>query len=152
MKNNFDFFVGSWTSRQRRLREVLTGCQDWYEFPATSRCWSVLDGAGNIDEVVFPTLGSGGVTLRLYDQQRDEWSLYWASSRSGLALPPQVGRFDDTGRGVFSADDVYEGRPVKVVYVWSDITAESCRWEQAFSADGGATWETNWVADFERSA
>jgi hypothetical protein len=151
MKNNFDFFVGSWTSRQRRLREVLAGCDEWYEFPATSRCWSVFDGVGNIDEVVFPTLGLSGVTLRLYDQQRDEWSLYWASSKSGLALPPQVGRFDDTGKGVFSADEVYEGRPIKVVYVWSDITAESCRWEQAFSADGGATWETNWVAEFERS-
>jgi hypothetical protein len=151
MKNNFDFFVGTWTSTQRRRREVLAGSDEWYEFPGTTRCWSVLDGAGNLDEVVFPTLGFGGVTLRLYDQQRDEWSLYWASSTKGLALPPQVGRFDDTGTGVFAADDVYAGRPIKVIYVWSDITADSCRWEQAFSADGGTTWETNWVAEFERS-
>lgn len=152
MENNFDFFVGSWTSTQRRLRKVLDGCDDWYEFPGVSRCWSVLDGAGNIDEVTFPTQGFGGVTLRLFDPQRDEWSLYWASSRSGLALPPQVGRFGDDGRGLFTADDTFEGRPIKVVYVWSDITDDSCRWEQAFSADDGATWETNWVADFRRSA
>jgi len=152
MANNFDFFVGRWTSKQRRLREVLTGSDDWYEFPGVSECWSVLGGAGNFDEVTFPTLGTGGVTLRLYDQTTDEWSLYWASSKAGLAMPPQVGRFDDNGRGVFLADDVYNGRPVKVVYIWSDITEESCRWEQAFSVDEGVTWETNWVSDFTRTA
>jgi len=100
----------------------------------------------------LPTLGTGGVTLRLYDQAADEWSLYWASSKAGLALPPQVGRFDDDGRGVFLADDVYNGRAIKVVYIWSEIKAESCRWEQAFSVDDGVTWETNWVAEFTRTA
>jgi hypothetical protein len=152
MTNNFDFFVGRWTSAQRRLREVLTGSDDWYEFPGVTRCWSVLDGAGNVDEVTFPTLGSGGVTLRLYDQQRDEWSLYWAGSKGGLGMPPQVGRFDEDGRGVFAANDVYAGRPVRVVYIWSGITDDACRWEQAFSPDEGVTWETNWVAEFRRSA
>jgi len=104
MKNNFDFFVGRWPSTQRRLREVLAGCDDWYEFPGVSHSWSIFDGAGNIDEATFPTLGFGGVTLRLYDEQRDEWSLYWANSRTGLALPPQVGRFGDDGRGIFTGD------------------------------------------------
>ncbi|HEU0240038.1 MAG TPA: hypothetical protein VFR11_12300 [Micromonosporaceae bacterium] len=152
MTNNFDFFVGEWTSTQRRLREVLTGCQEWYEFEGVTRCWSVFDGAGNVDEVTFPSLGWGGVTLRLYDKERDEWSLYWASSRSGLALPPVVGRFHDDGRGVFDGDDVYDGKQIRCVYIWSRITDQSCRWEQAFSVDQGSTWETNWIAEFQRTA
>ncbi|MDG4823190.1 hypothetical protein O7635_15140 [Asanoa sp. WMMD1127] len=152
MRNDFDFFVGTWTSRQRRLREVLTGCTEWYEFEGLSRSWSVLDGAGNIDEVTFPSQGFGGVTMRLYDAERDEWSLYWASSRTGLSLPPVVGRFDASGVGVFTADEDYEGRPIRVRFTWSDITPESCRWEQAFSVDKGETWEPNWVAEFSRSA
>jgi hypothetical protein len=152
MDNNFDFFVGAWTSTQRRLREVLAGNDDWYEFTGITRCWNVLDGAGNFDEVTFPTLGFSGVTLRLYDKSRDEWSLYWASSRTGLSLPPVVGRFGDDGRGAFTGDDVFDGKPIKVLYLWSEITATTCRWEQAFSPDHGATWETNWIAEFSRTS
>ena len=151
MNNNFDFLVGTWTSRQRRLRHVLSGSDDWYEFPGELRCWSVLGGAGNVDEVTFPTLGYAGLTVRLYDAERDEWSIYWASTRVGLTMPPQVGRFGEDGRGVFLSDDVYEGRPIRVSYVWSDITDGSARWEQAFSTDAGITWETNWVAEFRRA-
>jgi hypothetical protein len=149
--NTFDFFVGTWTSRQRRLRKALAGSDDWYEFTGHTTCWSVLDGAGNIDEVTFPSQGFSGVTLRLYDKETDLWSLYWTSSRTGLSLPPVVGRFDADGRGVFSCDDVYDGVPIRVNYIWSGITDSSARWEQEFSTDGGTTWETNWVADFTRS-
>jgi hypothetical protein len=149
--NSFDFLVGTWSSTQRRLRTVLDGCHEWYEFPGDLRCWSVLGGAGNVDEVTFPTLGYSGLTVRLYDAERDEWSIYWASTRAGLGLPPQVGRFDENGRGVFLSDDVYQGRPVRVAYIWSDITEDSARWEQAFSPDAGQTWETNWVAEFRRA-
>jgi len=151
MRNDFDFLVGTWTSRQRRLRSILTGSTEWYEFEGTSRSWSVFDGAGNVDEISFPSQGFGGVTLRLYDAERDEWSLYWASSVTGLSLPPVVGRFDESGVGVFTAEEVYEGRPITVRFIWSDIKPDSCRWEQAFSADQGATWETNWVMEFTRS-
>ena len=152
MDNNFDWFVGTWTSEQRRLRAVLAGSDEWYEFPGTHTSWSVLDGAGNVDEAVFPTLGFSGVTLRLYDAASDEWSLYWASSRSGLSLPPVVGRFDDDGRGVFTGPDAYDGTPIEVRYLWVDITPATARWEQAFSVDDGATWETNWVAEFTRTS
>ncbi|ADD39795.1 hypothetical protein [Stackebrandtia nassauensis] len=151
MDNNFDFLVGTWTSKQRRLREILNGCDEWYEFTGDLKCWSIWDGAGNIDEVTFPDQGYSGVTVRLYDAKTDEWSLYWASSRSPMALPPQVGRFVD-GRGEFYADDVFNGEKIKVVFIWSNITATTARWEQAFSRDGGETWETNWVADFTRTS
>jgi hypothetical protein len=111
----------------------------------------VLKGAGNFDEAMFPTQGFGGVTLRLYDTSRDDWSLYWASSKTGLSLPPVVGRFGDDGRGVFTGDDVYDGTPITVRYVWSEITETTARWEQSFSTDVGATWETNWIAEFFRA-
>jgi hypothetical protein len=151
MDNNFDWFVGTWTSKQRRLRDVLIGSEDWYEFPGDHRSWSVLNGAGNFDEAMFPTQGFGGVTLRLYDTSRDDWSLYWASSKTGLSLPPVVGRFGDDGRGVFTGDDVYDGKPITVRYVWSEITETTARWEQSFSTDDGAAWETNWIAEFVRT-
>jgi len=151
MKNNFDFLVGTWDSTQRRLRRPLTGSDDWYDFPGHTKCWTVFDGNGNIDEVTFPTLGFSGVTLRLYNAERDEWSLYWANSTRGLAVPPNVGRFDDTGVGTFLCEEIYEGTPIVCRYRWSHITDEAARWDQAFSTDGGCTWETNWVADFRRT-
>ena len=152
--NNFTFLVGTWTSRQRRLRHVLAGgasADDWYEFTGNLRCWSLLDGAMYVDEVAFAELGTGGVTLRIYDEQADTWSLYWAGSRTGLSLPPVVGRFGDDGVGVFTGPDVYDGREILCRYRWSDISATSARWDQAFSIDDGRTWETNWVAEFRRS-
>jgi hypothetical protein len=149
--NNFDFLVGSWTSTHRRLRKILAGSDDWYEFTGTSRCWNVMGGIGNVDEIDFPAQGSSGLTLRLYDPATQLWSLYWASSRTGLTLPPMVGRFGADGRGVFSGDDVHDGVPIACNYIWSRITPESARWEQEFSADGRQTWETNWVMDFTRT-
>jgi hypothetical protein len=151
MKNNFDFFVGEWTSKQRRLREVLNNCEEWYEFTGTTKCWSVFHGAGSVDEVTL-SLGFSGLTVRFYDEKTELWSLYWGNSRSGLALPPCVGRFDDDGVGTFTSDEIWEGRQIRVRYLWSAITDNSCRWEQAFSTDEGVTWETNWVSDFQRIA
>jgi hypothetical protein len=151
MDNSFDFFVGEWTSVQRRLRTVLAGSDDWYEIEGVTRCWRILDGAGNADEVTFPKEGWRGFTLRLYDPATELWSLYWATARAGLSLPPVVGRFDAAGVGRFTCPDVYQGTPVTVLYEWSDITPESARWAQRFSIDGGATWETNWTAAFTRT-
>ena len=153
MDNGFDWFVGTWTSRQRRLREILAGSDDWYEFPGEHRSWNALEGICNFDEARFPTQGFGGVTLRLYDGARDEWSLYWASSRNGLlALPPVGGRFGEDGVGVFTSEEEWEGKPITVRYVWSDITPTGARWEQAFSPDAGASWEPNWIAEFTRAS
>jgi hypothetical protein len=151
MTNNFDFFVGDWTSKQRRLREVLADCDEWYEFSGTTRCWSVFDGGGNIDEVRFPELGYVGLAVRIFDPATELWSIYWARNDTGLALPPTVGRFDEDGVGRFYDDEDWHGRPIRVRYQWILLTADSLRWEQAFSTDQGSTWETNWVADFTRA-
>jgi hypothetical protein len=150
--DNFDFFVGSWTSVQRRLVKPLAGSDEWTESAATTRCWQALGGAANIDEVQFPDWGFTGLSVRLLSPATGEWSIYWVNSRNGeLAVPPVVGRFSD-GVGRFYSDEDYQGRAIRVRYTWSDITATSARWEQAFSPDGGQTWETNWTADFTRSA
>jgi len=147
---DFDFFVGSWDSRQRRLREPLAGCDEWYEFPATTRCWSLFDGAANMDVLSAPDQGFTGLTVRLLDPASGDWSLYWVSSRTGvLALPPVVGRFRD-GVGRFYSEEDYHGQRIICRYTWSGITPESARWDQAFSVDGGQTWETNWIAEFTR--
>jgi len=97
----------------------------------------------------FPD-GTTALTLRLLDPKRQEWSLRWAASSDGVLLPPVIGRFDENGVGTFYGDDEHQGTPVRVRYVWSDITAESARWEQAFSTDGGQNWEVNWIMQLTR--
>ncbi|GAA4219162.1 hypothetical protein [Actinocatenispora rupis] len=148
--SDFDFFIGTWNVVNHRRTTLLAGCDDWETFPGTSTCRQIFEGGGNTDEIVFPTLGSRGFTLRLFDVERKEWSLYWASSRTGTLFPPVVGTFTD-GRGDFYGDDTHEGRPIRAHFVWSDITANSARWEQEFSADGGKTWESNWIMEFTRA-
>jgi len=147
---DFDFYVGTWAIHNRRLRKALVGCTEWYEFDAVSRARMVLDGRANFDEFDAPSEGIHGLTLRMFDPERDEWLLYWASSPGGPIEVPQIGKIEGDG-GEFYADDVYQGRAIRVVYIWSEITAESARWEQAFSTDGGATWETNWIMTSRRT-
>ncbi|MFD3315224.1 hypothetical protein [Streptomyces sp. NPDC058694] len=147
--HDFDFFVGEWDVAHRRRTDFLDAGSDWEEFPATNRCWSLFDGAGNIDEMDVPGQGWKGLTLRLRDRETGQWSLNWSSSRSGRLFPPVIGQFTD-GRGEFYGDDTHDGKDVRVRFVWSGISATTARWEQAFSVDGEKTWVTNWVMDFTR--
>ncbi|MFK0096789.1 hypothetical protein [Streptomyces sp. NPDC091040] len=149
--NDFDFLTGTWDVANRRLTAPLTsGPATWEEFPGTTTGWRFFDGAGNFDEISFPTLGRRGATLRLFDRETRQWSLSWADSRTGRLFPPVTGRF--TGdRGDFYGDDTHEGRPVRVHFVWHLLGPDAARWEQEFSADGGASWELNWTMDFTRT-
>lgn len=148
---DFDFLTGTWDVLNRRLDAWLCGSENWVEFPGVTTGISLFGGAAHVDEIDFPTLGSRGLTLRLYGPARGEWSLYWAASRDGLLQPPVTGRFAD-GVGEFFGDDEYEGKPVRVRFRWSGISATTARWEQAFSVDDGASWETNWIMDMTRRA
>jgi hypothetical protein len=146
---DFDFLMGSWKVRNRYLRHRLAASDDWDEFDATCVARPILDGLGNSDE--FRTdYGGGfvGMSFRFFDPRRRIWSIYWADSRrSGLLDPPVLGSFSgDTG--LFKGEDALEGRPILVRFGWSGATTGTPRWEQAFSADGGESWETNWVMDF----
>ena len=90
-----------------------------------------------------------GTTLRLFNPQSRQWSLYWAASVDGILQVPMIGGFKN-GRGEFYSQEVFEGRHIFSRFIWSKITKNSCQWEQAFSEDGGVTWETNWIMEFER--
>ena len=150
-RNDFDFFIGRWKAHNRRLRERLKGSHDWEEFEGTIVDRKVLGGLGNVDEVTMDRESGRveGMTVRLFDPRTQEWSLYWASSATGVLELPMIGKFEN-GRGEFFAHEVHETRHVYSRFIWSEITENSCRWEQALSPDGGKTWETNWIADFTR--
>jgi hypothetical protein len=147
---DFDFLAGHWDSRQRRLVKVLAENHEWYEFDATLDCQVLLDGTGVFDVLRAPERGLEGITLRLFSPQEQVWRIWWASRTSGGQLDePVVGRFEN-GVGRFECDDTWEGTPIRVRYMWTEVDTGNPRWEQAFSTDGGNTWEVNWVATFSR--
>jgi hypothetical protein len=145
---DFDFLVGSWNVISRRRLRWLDDCADWEESPATSTCWSGFDGLANTDEFVFAD-GKRGMTVRLFDRDEDQWWIHWAMPGRGTLDPPVIGGFKD-GSGLFYGDDVHDDVPVKVRFVWDEISETTARWEQAFSKDGGATWEINWILKLTR--
>ncbi|MFF5496519.1 hypothetical protein [Streptomyces aquilus] len=149
--HDFDFFHGDWQVLNRRRTDFLDPDSTWEEFTGTSRCWPLFDGAANVDEIDMPHLAAKGATLRLFDRESRQWSLHWASSRTGTLFPPVIGQFAD-GRGEFHGDDVHDGKDVRVRFTWSDVSDTGARWEQAFSLDGGDTWLTNWVMEFTRAS
>ena len=149
---DFNFWMGSWNVRNRYLRKRLQGSEDWIEFDARVVARPLLDGLGNEDE--FRTDHEGGfigMSFRFFDPTTKKWSIYWADTRrSGLLDPPVIGSFDGD-EGVFEGADSFDGKPILVRFTWSGVTTPTPRWEQAFSADGGGTWETNWVMEFTRA-
>ena len=151
-RNDFDFLIGTWKVHHRRLKERLKGSSEWEEFEGDTVDRKILNGLGNMDEnIIYRETGPvHAVTLRLFNPQAQEWSLYWATDIGGTLDVPMIGSFKH-GLGEFYSQEVFEGRHIFSRFIWSEITTASCKWEQAFSADGGQTWETNWVMDFERA-
>jgi hypothetical protein len=152
-QHDFDFNTGTWKLHNRRLRNPLTGSNNWIEFDGTSVAQKVWDGRANMDADEFndPAGRIQGLTLRLYDPNTHLWSIYFANSRRGsLGLPPTVGGFVSDRRGEFYDYEIYNAKAVLVRYLYLVDSPDSYRWEQAFSPDGGKTWETNWTIDCER--
>jgi len=151
-QHDFDFEIGSWKIHLKRLQHPLADSNDWVEFDGISVTRKVWDGRSNLEE--FETDGPAGhiegLTLRLYNPQARQWSIYWATSKDGtLGLPATVGEFKN-GRGEFYDQEVWHGRTIFVRYIWSGITPNSAHFEQSFSDDGGKTWEVNWITDQTR--
>ena len=149
---DFDFLHGSWRVRHRRLKERLAGKDEWEEFDGTSVCRPLMDGLGNVEDnwIDLPAGDYRAVALRAFGPDQGRWSIWWLDSRCPARLdPPVVGGFEG-GTGTFLADDMLDGRPIRIRFLWSAIAAASAEWRQAFSPDGGATWETNWVMRFTR--
>lgn len=150
---DFDFFMGRWSVRHRRLRARLVACTDWATFAGTCVAQPILGGFGNVDDNVLelPEGTYRAATLRSFDLQTRTWSIWWLDARAPGALDvPVVGRFD-RGVGTFYAQDRLNGQPIVVRFRWTVPEPGRPRWEQAFSPDAGKTWETNWTMDFSRS-
>jgi hypothetical protein len=152
--SDFDFLIGQWRVAHRRLKHRLAACTQWEQFGGTCSVRKVLGGQGNVDDNVLDLPGGTypAVTLRSYDALTGQWSIWWLDGRTpGVLDPPMRGRFDH-GVGTFLGADTLAGKPVLVRFLWTLPHADAPRWEQAFSADGGVTWETNWQMDFARAA
>jgi hypothetical protein len=146
-QHDFDFDIGAWKTHLKRLLHPLTGSTTWVELDGTTVVRKVWNGRANLAELVTDA-ASGHLevlSLRLYDAQARQWSLNTANANGGTLSVPTIGEFKD-GRGEFFDQESFNGRTILVRNVWSDVTADSCRFEQAFSDDGGKTWEVNWIA------
>jgi hypothetical protein len=146
-QHDFDFNIGTWRTHIRRLIHPLTNSTTWTEYTGTHTVNKVWDGRANLGELEVdgPTGHLEVLSLRLYNPQSNQWSLNFATSGTGTLGVPSIGQFKD-GRGEFYDQEVYNGRAILVRSVWSDITPTTCHLEQAFSEDGGKSWEVNWVA------
>jgi hypothetical protein len=146
-QHDFDFEVGTWKTHVRRRLHPLTGSTTWVEMNGTSVVRKVWNGRGNLLELEAdgPAGHFEGLSLRLYNPQSHQWSLNYSNSADGTLSQPTIGQFKD-GRGEFYDQETLSGRAIFVRFVISEITPDSCRFEQAFSDDGGKTWEVNWIA------
>jgi hypothetical protein len=152
-QHDFDFETGIWNTHLSRLLHPLTGSTTWVEYDGSTTVRKVWNGRANLVEL--EANGTAGhieaLSLRLYNPDTHQWSLNFANRASGALGPPMIGEFRD-GRGEFYDQETLNGRAILVRFVISDITPKSCRFEQAFSDDGGKTWEVNWIASDTRVA
>ena len=149
---DFDFIIGHWRVQHRRLDARLCGCSAWTEFTGLSSTQKILGGFGNVEDnlLELPEGSYRAAAIRAFDAASGQWSIWWLDARHPRSLDvPVVGRFSN-GVGLFFAEDVFDGRPIKVRFTWSVPQPDSPRWEQAFSVDGGVSWETNWTMEFTR--
>jgi len=150
-KHDFDFFIGKWTNKNRKLKSRLSGCTEWIEFYANHEDYAVLNGLGNMDhfKTVLNDKPFEGLTVRLFNPATKLWSLYWADSNVGVLDVPQLGSFEKT-IGFFYAKDIFQGKEIIVVFKWDKTDPDNPSWSQAFSADNGKTWEWNWYMHMSR--
>jgi hypothetical protein len=153
-RHNFDFEVGTWKAHVRKLLHPLTGSREWDDFDGmvVTRSLPMLEGWNESEmKVDSPTTHTHIeiLAVRLYNPTSQQWSIYGSSIKTGMFDPPQIGQFNNK-RGEFYAQDTIQGRAVYIRFVWQDVSPASTHFEQAFSADGGKTWETNWIYDGTR--
>ncbi len=152
-QHDFDWEVGSWDTKLQRLREPLSGKTEWLAYSGTSVIKPVMGQRANLVELdVRGTAGQiSGVSLRLYQPASGQWTLHFANLANGLMTEPMTGAFKQ-GTGTFHGQDSVNGRLVLVRFLIIPVHKDQWRFEQAYSDDGGKTWETNWVAVDTRRA
>ena len=147
----FDFLFGTERYHLKRLQHPLSGSTTWVESNGTSTGYKIWGGRADLTETHASGSSSGqlmGLTLRTYNPETHEWYLYWANSKDGVVSAPQFGRFK-AGVGDFYACDTFNGRGILVRYEWTGTMSKSPRFEQAYSEDGGKSWEVNWISSVE---
>jgi hypothetical protein len=143
---DFEFLSGQWKIRHRRLKG-----KEWDEFDGEATCWTVLGGAGSIEELRIPARNFSGLGIRLLDPKSGVWNDHWVNGQAReIGEAGLTGVFVD-GVGTFTAQDTDNGAPIVVRGVWDRITPASCRWRQGVSRDGGKTWEENWFMEWRRA-
>jgi hypothetical protein len=152
--HDFDFIIGNWKAHVRRLPDRLVGSNKWDEYDGISNHKKLLDSNANFEEFEVDNprqhLHIKAQTLRLYNPESHQWSIYLLDLDKGdLSTTHVVGEFTD-GRGVFYDQELWKGRAVIVRYVWTHASPKEARMEQSFSPDGGKTWEVNWVCELTR--
>jgi hypothetical protein len=151
-EHDFDFLHGRWRVAHQRLRERLAGNDEWEEFDGTCTAQAILGGRGNLDDNLLnlPAGTYRAASLRSFDPRTGRWAIWWLDARNPHVIDaPVVGGFEG-GVGTFYADETFNGQPIRVRFQWADTQTAEPRWEQAFSPDGGQTWETNWMMRFQR--
>ena len=151
--HDFDFVIGDWRVHHRRLKARLAGCNDWEAFEGLSSTRKTLGGFGNVEDnqIFIPGESYRAMAIRSFDRDTKSWSIWWLDGRvPGVLDVPVVGHFAD-GVGTFFAEDTLNALPIKIRFTWNSSSGNP-RWDQAFSADGGVTWETNWEMEFVRLA
>ena len=155
-RHDFDFEVGSWNAHVKTLAHRLSHASDWDEFSGTvvTRKLPMLEG-WNESEMQVDSPKSGKhielLAVRLYNPTTHQWAIYGSSIKTGIFDPPIIGQFHD-GRGELYSQDTWEDRPIFVRFIWTSVDADHTHLEQAYSDDGGKTWETNWIYDGERKS
>jgi hypothetical protein len=151
-RHDFDFSIGRWRTHITRRVHPLSGSSEWADYDGTSTVRALWDGRASLGETEAegPAGHLQALSLRLYNPESHQWSLSYAGTGGTTSTPtalsvPTIGEFKD-GRGEFYDTEAYKGREILVRNTWSNITPTSIRFEQAFSEDGGRTWETNWIA------
>ena len=152
--HDFDFLIGDWKAHVRRLPDRLVGSNDWIEYDGISNHKKILDSNSNFEEFDVrnstKNLRIKAQTLRLYNPDSHQWSIYLVDVDKGsIGLPPVVGQFTN-GRGEFFDQEDWKGRAILVRYMWLSISPNAARMEQSFSPDGGKTWEVNWICELSR--
>ncbi|HEX3762971.1 MAG TPA: hypothetical protein VHW23_29950 [Kofleriaceae bacterium] len=152
-QHDFDFDVGRWKTHITRRQKPLTGSNTWVDYDGTRVVHSLWDGRASLVEVdaAGPAGRIQGIGLRLFDPRSRQWSLNWASVAAPTMGVPTIGGFHGK-RGEFFDQEPFDGRAILARNLWFDVSSEATRFEQAFSADGGASWEANWIATDTRTA
>lgn len=146
---DFAFLTGKWNVANRQLKAIFAGSKEWDEYPATSVAVPMLDGSAVVDELRAPSRGIHGFSIHLFEPKTQEWNVLWVSASNGKLQVPMRGRLVN-GVFEFQGDDTHEGKPIRARYRWTNISQNAATWEQAYSPDGGKSWEVNWVMQFTR--